>query len=136
MKKLVVFFGMMLVGIALVACGGGEPAAPESVSVVVEGTDALQFSPTSLSVPAGSKVDLTFKNVGGVDHNFMVVPNDADPLTVTESSAIAGIKTETISGLTDANITFTAPPAGTYKYVCTTPGHAAAGMVGTLTVTP
>jgi uncharacterized cupredoxin-like copper-binding protein len=135
MKKLIVFFSMMLIGIALVACGGGE-TAPQTVTMTVEGTDALQFSPTTLSVPAGAKVDLTFKNVGGVDHNFMVVPGNADPLTVTDSSAIAGIKTDTINGGNEATITFTAPPVGTYKYVCTTPGHAAAGMVGTMTVTP
>jgi azurin len=31
-------------------------------------------------------------------------------------------------------ITFTAPAAGTYDYICTFPGHALAGMHGTLTV--
>jgi len=33
-----------------------------------------------------------------------------------------------------ATVTFTAPAPGVYDYICTFPGHALAGMRGTLTV--
>jgi azurin len=52
-------------------------------------------------------------------------PDQADKVIV--SSKLLG------PGESDT-VTFTAPAAGTYDYICTFPGHALAGMHGTLTV--
>lgn len=133
MKRLILLVIVATVGLMAVACGGGQAAAPAPVAVMVEGADTFQFSPAMLAVPAGSQVQLTFKNVGGLEHNFVLVTENTDPLLVTEVDALGGINAGILSAGGETVYTFTAPPAGTYKYVCTIPGHAAGGMVGTFT---
>ena len=136
--KRVLFVLMLIIAAAfLAACGGGgeEASGPEPVSFTVTGDDAFVYDPASLSVATGAEVTLTFKNIGGLDHNWILVTEDTDVLTVTDASAYAGITAGMTTGGTEKTFTFTAPEPGTYKYVCTVAGHAAGGMVGTLTVT-
>jgi plastocyanin len=85
---------------------------------------ASTFSPTTLSVPAGTTV--TWKNDTGVPHN--VLWNDA----AGRSAAGAGDGTGDIA---DASATHTRKfvTAGTYGFHCSI--HAP-GMTGTLTVNP
>ena len=64
------------------------------------------------------KVTFVFKNVGHVGHDF----------------AIAGKSTPVINPGQTAKLTVTFPKAGSYPYLCTVPGHAAAGMKGVLRV--
>ncbi len=80
-------------------------------------------------------MNLTFKNVGRLDHNFIVAAADVDLFAVTEADALSGINTGIVQAGGEVSMTFTAPSAGTYTFVCVVPGHAAGGMVGTLTVT-
>lgn len=133
MKRIILVFVVSAIALLLVACGGSEPEAPPPVTVTVEGLDTFQFNPATLSAPAGAQVNLTFKNGGGLEHNFVMVAGDTDTLTVTEADAFGGINVGTVSAGGEKMYTFTAPAAGTYKYVCTIPGHAAGGMVGTFT---
>lgn len=133
MKRIILVFVVSAIALLLVACGGSEPEAPPPVTVTVEGLDTFQFNPATLSAPAGAQVNLTFKNGGGLEHNFVMVAGDTDTLTVTEADAFGGINVGTVSAGGEKVYTFTAPAAGTYKYVCTIPGHAAGGMVGTFT---
>jgi plastocyanin len=132
MKRLIF---VATIAFLLAACGGSEPEAPPPVAVTVEGLDTFQFTPATLSLPAGAQVDLTFKNGGGLDHNFVLVGQNVDPLSVTEADALGGVNAGTVAAGGEKNFTFTAPAAGTYQYVCTIAGHAAGGMVGTLTTT-
>jgi len=133
MKRIILVLVVGAIALMLAACGGDEPEAPPSVAFTVEGLDTFQFNPTTLSAPAGAHVTLTFKNGGGLEHNFVIVTDNTDPLTVTDADAFGGINVGTISAGGEKVYTFTAPAAGTYKYVCTIPGHAAGGMVGTFT---
>jgi plastocyanin len=135
MKRLLIMGLIGVVALLLAACGGGEPEAPPPVSITVEAADTFQFSPPTLSVTAGGEVNLTLKNTGGLDHNFVLVGQNADPLTVTEADALGGVNAGTVGAGGEKSFTFTAPTAGTYQYVCTVAGHAAGGMVGTLTTT-
>ena len=59
----------------------------------------------------------------------------ADVVEVRLPQQLEGLDGLVIPGGESATFTFTAPAAGTYQYVCTVPGHAPAGMVGTFTVT-
>ena len=131
MKRLVMFVTILALALLLAACGGDEPAA---ASLTFEGNDSLQFNPATASVPAGSEVTVTLNNAGALEHSWTLVGNDADVATVTDADAINSASTGTVAGGASDTLTFTAPAAGTYKYVCTVPGHAAGGMVGTLTV--
>ncbi|RMG97333.1 MAG: hypothetical protein D6706_08790 [Chloroflexi bacterium] len=138
MRKIFVLLAVLVTAVALVACGGGasEPSGPEPVSFTVKGFDEFKFDPADLTVQSGAEVTLTFENEGALEHSWVLVSGDADPITVTDADAIAGISSGKVAGGESTTFTFTAPEAGTYTIVCTVPGHAAGGMVGKLTVNP
>lgn len=121
----------------LAACNGSivEAKNANAIQLQVEGLDTLQFTPDRASIPAESAVELTFKNVGNLDHNFIIAEKEIDPFKLSEADALAGINTGIVPGGEKTTISFKTPPAGTYTFVCVVPGHAAAGMVGTLTIT-
>lgn len=129
---------LFIFSLLIVACGGSEEAEPTPArqTFTIQALDSFAFDPAEISVPSGAPVDITLENAGGLEHNFVLVSDGTDPLTVTEDDALRGIKTETIAGGGSSSISFVAPEAGSYQYVCVVPGHAAGGMVGTLTVTP
>lgn len=131
MKRFFLHLALMGLALALVACGGGQP---DSISLNFEGNDDLRFVPEGATVTDSSKVEVTLKNVSAIDHTWTLVASDTDPARVSESDAIAGISTGIVSGGDSKTIGFTAPAPGTYQFVCLVPGHAAAGMVGALSV--
>lgn len=135
MKRVLFVLLLIIAAALLAACGGEEASGPEPFAITITGDDAFVYDPASFSVETGAEVNLTFKNIGGLDHNWIVVTADTDVLTVTDASAYAGINAGMTTGGSEKTFTFTAPEPGTYKYVCTVAGHAAGGMVGTLTVT-
>lgn len=140
-KKLLVLLAVLVMGLLLAACGGGgggdETTAPEPVSLTFAGLDEFRYDPESASVAEGAPVTVTFNNQGALEHDWMLVADGTDLAALTAEDALMP---EAHSGVLPAGqsntFTFTAPAAGTYQIVCTVPGHAAAGMVGTLTVTP
>jgi len=86
------------------------------------GTDpnALAFVPTALTAPAG-KVTLVLTDDSSIQHSIAIkAPGDVPGQIVNPGQ----------TSTTTATLT-----PGTYQYYCTVPGHAQAGMVGTLTVT-
>ena len=111
-------------------------AGPVQLDIDVNG-DALQFNTNNFSVSAGAEVVVTFNNSSGVNfHNFVLVqPGTKDAVAADgtaagpandwvppgDSRVIAN--TVLISPGESAKVTFTAPPAGTYQFVCTFPGH-------------
>lgn len=135
-QDLTLFFLLSCTAFLLAACSGSVAEAKNAASIQleVEGLDTLQFTPNIASIPAESEVELTFKNAGNLDHNFIIAAGEIDPFNLNEADALAGINTGIVPGGEIANLTFKAPPTGTYTFVCVVPGHAAAGMVGSLTV--
>ena len=100
----------------MVACGGG----PGSVSFNIEGQD-ISYDNTSLTAQVGQEVTVTLKNVGALEHSFLI-----DDLGVDSGIVAVGAS---------GTVTFTPSTAGTYAFYCDIPGHKDAGMVGELTVT-
>lgn len=98
------------------------PAATSSVTVQADPTGALAFVQTSLTAKAG-KSTFVFTNQAPLPHNLTIEK--------AGTSTVLGA-TKTIQGATDS-LTLDLP-AGTYTYFCSVPGHEAAGMKGTLTV--
>jgi uncharacterized cupredoxin-like copper-binding protein len=135
--------------LVLAACGGGgtQPTGDGgggALNVTVTG-EALKFDQGTLTAKANSPVKLTLKNGSAAQkHNWVLVKDEATANTV--STAAAGnageppagpdvlAKSSTAAPGATVNADFTAPAAGTYVYICTEPGHYAAGMKGTLTV--
>lgn len=81
---------------------------------------ALAFDKTSLTSKPG-KVTIDFDNPSALEHNVAIEQNGE---VIAESETLAKGKTSVSAEL--------AP--GTYTFLCTIPGHAEAGMEGTLTV--
>ena len=91
--------------------------AASTVSVTAGKPAEFHFTLSPASAKHGS---VTFKvvNKGALAHDFW----------------INGKKTPLLKPGTSASLTVTFAKAGSYPYKCTVPGHAAAGMKGTLKV--
>jgi uncharacterized cupredoxin-like copper-binding protein len=128
---------ILLTGVTLTtACGAaaatGRPAAGVAIPAPAPATgtqpvtvtvgNSMHFAPASLIVRAGQPVELTLRNGGGMPHDFALSEGVSSP-----------VKIEAQGGRT-ARGTFTIDTPGTYAFVCTVPGHLAAGMKGTITV--
>jgi uncharacterized cupredoxin-like copper-binding protein len=102
---------------ALPAMAGSSRAAA-SVSVTAGKPAEFKFKLSSSSVKHGA---VTFKvtNGGALTHDF----------------SINGKKTPMLAKGKSATLTVNFAKAGSFAYKCTVPGHAAAGMKGTLKVT-
>jgi plastocyanin len=133
MKRLMIIATCLTLALLLAACGGGG-SGPQATNLTFEGTDAFTFNPASATVTSGAQVNATFNNVGVLEHTWTLVAPGTNPLTATEADRIAGSGVVAAGG--SNTFSFTAPSAGTYPFVCTIPGHAAGGMVGTLTINP
>jgi plastocyanin len=117
---------LVAVATASLALAGGVIAADRAidrgaVQINVHAKD-LRFTPANLTVPAGTFVVFRFSNDDSVFHDWMV-----DGLANVDANARPGQTQRVRFRITDP---------GTYRIECTVPGHAAAGMVGTLVVTP
>lgn len=93
------------------------------LSIAANASGSLMFTKQTLSAKAGT-VTIEFTNSSPLAHNFT--------LQKGTDGAVLGA-TPTFSGGTKS-LTLTLA-AGTYTYYCSVPGHRAAGMHGTLTVT-
>jgi uncharacterized cupredoxin-like copper-binding protein len=134
----------------LAACSSGGntnnpgPATGSELNVTVTG-ELLKFDQATLTAKANSPVTVTLKNGSAAQkHNWVLVKDEATAADISTKAAsnngeppadpaVLGKTSTTTPGGT-ANGNFTAPAAGTYVYLCTEPGHYAAGMRGTLTV--
>ncbi len=96
-----------------------ETAAAGGATTVAVTAGDLFFDPKEFTIAANTDVQLTLTNNGALAHDWAV--RDQAPKT----SLLNPGGSETIT----VNL-----PAGSYQFYCTVPGHAEAGMVGTLTV--
>jgi len=92
--------------------GMGTATAP----IAIEAFD-LGFKPATLSVPAAGVYEVDFKNTGSTVHNVTF----ADGTVISAAGAKSATGTVTI-------------PTGGITFLCSIPGHAAAGMTGSITV--
>lgn len=141
MKNFSTLFLLIFLSLALVACGGeaaeeAAPSGPGQISITVTGNDAFNFEPADVTVQTGSMVTVEFINQGTLEHAWVLIPADLDPLQATEDDAIGTANSGTIGAGETETFRFIAPEPGEYQIVCPVPGHVAGGMVGTLTVTP
>ncbi|MBI2855260.1 MAG: hypothetical protein HYX93_00250 [Chloroflexi bacterium] len=126
------------------ATGGGVTLDIGSAS-----SDQLLFNKDSLSAPAGSAVTLTFANNATTQQHNWVLVEDGTKDDVATAGLLAGAgngwvpqddarviaNTSLLNHGESQTITFTAPAAGTYQFVCTFPGHNLT-MFGAFEVTP
>ena len=108
-----------------------RPTRAATTVTVTEGKPTeFKFTLSVKSVKHGA---VTFKvtNKGALGHDFKVC---TAPVKSAAATTCAGKGTGVLtSGSSTLKITF--KKAGTYEYLCSVPGHAAAGMKGVLKVT-
>ena len=114
---------------------------PEPVTLHIEGNDQMQFNKDELRAKAGQEVTLVLKHTGTMDkqamgHNWCLLKKGVD----VQEFAMEAMKasdneyipqgtnkliahTDLIGGGQETSVTFTAPKAGTYDYICSFPGH-------------
>ena len=103
------------------ASAGASPAGDATPLTIGTRTGTeTEFEPDEVSVPAGSRVSVTFTNLASIPHNLTF----SAPINVATSPAVDPGASETIE--------FDAPEPGDYTFMCTI--HP--GMEGTLTVEP
>jgi plastocyanin len=121
-RTIVLLVAISLVAVLLAGCGGGASSggggtAPLTVTVT---TNEFKYDPAVINATPGQTVNLTVKNIGSVQHTF-VLANANVKITVDPGKSVTQ--------------TFTAPAvAGTFTFECDVAGHKEAGMVGQLIV--
>ncbi len=108
---------------AAMGCGGSSSSAPPAGSVVVKLTE-FKFDPSQISHQSGS-ITFFLENDGTSAHD----------MTIYDSSGKQVAASELVQPGNDSTFTVTIGTAGSYPFKCTQPGHADAGMTGTLTIT-
>lgn len=176
--RFLVFSMLAVLAIALVGCGGSQPAmapapkpkAPAASSGGGEGEAAsggttleigikgeeLAFDKDTLeaTIAEGEDLSVHFTNTSQTqEHNWVLFNhNDMDAAESFNDEAMSAVDTSyfpednaelvdtVIAHITnqqpgeEETVTFPAPAAGEYLYICTVPGHFAAGDYGVLTI--
>ncbi len=129
-------------------------ATAEDAKIQITGNDQMQFSTKAFEVTEGQKVILSFKHIGqlpavAMGHNLVILQTGTEvpafsakcaPAKDTEyipqdeeSKKQIVAHTKLLGGGESDEITFTAPAAGEYPFICSFPGHFAI-MQGVMTV--
>jgi uncharacterized cupredoxin-like copper-binding protein len=117
LSKVVLVLAAALVAAVLAASGSASPARGASAAIQVKGGEFF-FKLSTKSIAKPGKVTFVFKNVGHITHDFK----------------INGKRTPLIQPGKTARLVVTFKKKAKYSYLCTVPGHAAAGMKGVFTV--
>ena len=138
-----VFLILLLIGLPLVACAGGEAeAAEQTVRLIARD---IEYDTEVLEVTAGAPVHLTLANEGALDHDFSIehIPlageavaeheEEMDEHEMSMEEEDLALHLSAAAGESET-ITFTPSEPGEYEFFCTVPGHGEAGMAGTLIV--
>jgi nitrite reductase (NO-forming) len=99
-----------------VGTGGGEVAGTTKVDLNMVD---IAFEPADFTIPANTDVAVNLTNSGALPHAFQLEDGS--------------VESEELASGESATLTLNLAP-GTYPYICPVPGHAAGGMVGTITV--
>ena len=109
--------------------------------ITITGDDKLQFDPKEFTVESGKKVELTFKNIGNMPHNLVILKKgitatdfgkmvagwggngDINKIPELKKKIIAYTNIVKKCNEKCETIIFTAPEKETYEYVCTFAGH-------------
>jgi uncharacterized cupredoxin-like copper-binding protein len=142
---------IFVVSLALVLSGCGQSASSTNGTrtIQIEMSD-FAFSPSSITLRAGEKVTLTFKNVGSVEHEFMA---GKDPVIgrgyMKDLISAAQPETNGEHGMDHTGAGVRVQPSGTasltiivpadwseVEFGCFVPAHYEIGMRGKLVIDP
>ena len=137
-------FVTLLLLVLLTACGGNEGKVDEPKTVVFDltGNDQMLFNLKQMVVKEGDKVIVNFENIGKMPketmgHNFVLLKQNVDAAAFAAKALQAKsneyipedevdkiiVYSKLLGPGEKTTIEFTAPSKGTYKYICSFPGH-------------
>jgi plastocyanin len=147
MSKLSLIVVVAALGLGVAACGGSSSssssssapassaststsssaAAPAaggsgSLAIAADPSGQLKYNKKTLAAKAG-KVSIVMTNMAPEGHNLTIQKGTSGAVVGATPTFMGGSKTLTVN-----------LKPGTYTFYCSVPGHRAAGMVGTLTV--
>lgn len=103
---------------AVALAGAAAPATARTITIAVDAHD-YSFSLSRRSVPAGSSVRFVVRNRGNAVHDFVVAKKK---------------RTRVLRPRQRQTITVSFPRKGTFRFLCSVPGHARLGMTGAIGV--
>ncbi len=103
---------------AVALAGAAAPATARTITIDVDARD-YAFSLSRRSVPAGSTVRFVVRNSGSAVHDFVVTKRK---------------RTRILRPRQRQTITVSFPRKGTFRFLCSVPGHARLGMKGAIGV--
>ncbi len=139
---------------AKTTAGAGQKAGAAGRTVEITGGDDMKFSVASIAAKPGETIHIVLKNTGTIPkiamaHNFVALKAGVDAAKFSQD-AMTARETDYVPAAAKADIlastklagpgesvevTFKAPTKpGSYPYLCTFPGHYAAGMRGDIVV--
>jgi uncharacterized cupredoxin-like copper-binding protein len=132
---------LILVFLVLLTACASKASQPET-ELIVEMSD-FAYSPSSITLPAGQPVTLSLNNTGKIEHDFVVEAIDATTEVIQDNGSNAhhahgaeqnyDLHVSARPGETSI-VQLTIAEPGTYKIICSVPGHKEAGMIGELIV--
>lgn len=111
-----------------------------AIEIVLSSNDQMQYDKNEIIVEEGQKVTIVLKHTGtmaktAMGHNFVLLALGTDIASFAEKAIAAGdngyipegdeviAHTDVIGGGETTSVTFTAPEAGEYDFICSFPGH-------------
>lgn len=143
------------------AWGHPAPAAQADRTIHIKASDAMRYTPSSITVEKGQTIRFVVENVGQLTHEFVLAPPEAQKAHAAKMKSMMKMGSGHMEGMGNMEnmmgmsmqsmhhsspnalsippgetrtLTWTFTRAGRIKFGCHQPGHFAAGMVGTLTV--
>ena len=107
-------------------CSQQSAGAPGNGAVQIVATE-MRFDPNRIDARVGQPLTITVVNHGAQRHD-LAFPS-------IEMPNLRGVETLTMPG-GSMTVTLTFEHTGSYVFICTIPGHAAAGMTGAVFVSP
>jgi plastocyanin len=130
-----IFAGVLILGgyarPGLSVDGNSETSKKDAKEVTIVGKK-MKFFPGEISADPGEEVTITFKNEGVLPHNIGVLKKGSSVEDFGEEDLT--VLSETIQSGESTDVTITIDDPGEYTFVCNIPGHARAGMTGTLVI--
>jgi len=113
--------------------GSGDSHAPAETLTLKAAN--MAFETKELKIEMGKTYKLVLENSDSLDHDFAVKQIGVKLAHSTHGDEHGGadLHIHAAAGKSES-VEFTATEPGKYQFVCTVPGHEAAGMVGTLVV--
>jgi uncharacterized cupredoxin-like copper-binding protein len=117
-RSVAAFAAIALASLALVQLASARPDASAATKTIQVKGGEFFFRLSTRSIAHPGRVTFVFKNIGHVEHDFKINRK----------------KTPLIRPGKTVKLVVTFKKKGKYPYLCTVPGHAAAGMKGVFKV--